>query len=190
MVLIYILQCILFQEIEKVKKQDEVPVIVAESNNTLVTSTNNISFQPTTFLFGDKSSINIFEKNTPNVSIFGSKPIFSNSSLDSTKTDDTKSTSLFGLSSTVTPKSSIFDSFAASGSIESPNTSQTTLFSKTDDIKSKNEGLFNFSPKTDSPFKFGTISKDQKSVFGQNLFGVKDTAAVDGSTPYGMKKLK
>uniref|UniRef100_A0A2H8TIT0 E3 SUMO-protein ligase RanBP2 n=1 Tax=Melanaphis sacchari TaxID=742174 RepID=A0A2H8TIT0_9HEMI len=173
------------KEIERVKEQDTVSVSVSESNITPVTSTNNTSqsFPTTTFLFGDKSSTNIFEKNTPNnVPIFGSKPIFGNFSSDSTKTDDTKSTNLFGLPSTVNT-SSIFGSFSASGSTESSNTTQSSLFSKTDDIKSKTEGLFNFSPKTDSPFKFGTIPKDPKSVFGQSLFGVKDKAVVDENTP-------
>ncbi|XP_022179674.1 E3 SUMO-protein ligase RanBP2 isoform X2 [Myzus persicae] len=171
-------------EIERVKEQDEVPVSVSESNITPVTLTNNISqsFHTTSFLFGDKSSTNIFEKNTPVAPVFGSKPVFGSFSSDSTKTDDTKSTSLFGLSSNVNP-SSIFSSFCASGSTESPNTSQSSLFSKTDDIKSKTEGLFNFSPKTDSPFKFGTISKDPKSVFGQGVFGVKDKITVDESAP-------
>lgn len=170
------------KEIEKVKEQDEVPVSVSESNITSTTSTNNIpqSFHTTSFLFGDKSSTNIFEKHTPTAPIFGAKPIFGSFSSDSTKTDDTKSTSLFGLPSNVNP-SSIFGSFCASGSTESPNTTQNSLFSKTDDIKSKTEGLFNFSPKTDSPFKFGTISKDPKSVFGQGLFGLKDKITVDES---------
>jgi hypothetical protein len=143
------------------------------------------SFPTTSFLFGDKSTTNIFDKNTSNAPIFGSKPIFGSFSSDSTKTDDTKSTSLFGLPSTMNT-SSIFGSFSASGSTESPNTTQSSLFSKTDDIKSKKEGLFNFSPKTDSPFKFGTIPKDPKSVFGQSLFGVKDKAAVDESAPKGI----
>lgn len=165
------------------------PVSVFESNITPITSTNNIpqSFHTTSFLFGDKSSTNIFEKHTPIAPIFGSKPIFGSFSSDSTKTDDTKSTNLFGLSSNVNP-SSIFGSFCASGSTESPNTTQNSLFSKTDDIKSKTEGLFNFSPKTDSPFKFGTISKDPKSVFGQGLFSLKDKTTVDESALKGINK--
>lgn len=164
------------------KEQEILPVSVSESNITPVITTNNTSqsFPTTSFLFGDKSSTNIFEKNTSNAPIFGSKPIFGNFSLDSTKTDDTKSTNLFGLPSTV-KTSSIF------GSTESPNSTQTSLFSKTDDTKSKTEGLFNFSPKTDSPFKFGTIPKDPKSVFGQSLFGVKDKPAVDENAPKGIK---
>lgn len=126
----------------------------------------------------------MFEKSTANAPLFGSKPIFGNISSDSTKTDDTKSTSLFGPSNP-----SIFGAFSAASSIsatgttESQNTTpQNSLFSKTDDNKSKTEGLFSFSPKTDSPFKFGGLSKDPKSVFGQNLFGVKNTSANENSS--------
>jgi len=50
------------------------------------------------------------------------------------------------------------------------------------------ESLFNFSPKTDSPFKFGTISKDPKSVFAHSLFSLKDKAAVDENSTKGMNK--
>lgn len=177
-----------FQEIEKVKELDG-SVSVSESIDSSVTSTNNLTpaFNSTSFLFGDKCSTNVFEKALPNVPLFGSKLIFGNVSADSTKTDDNKSSSLFGQKST--PTASIFNSFSATapfptlGSTESPNTS--SLFSKTDDNKSKTEGLFNFSPKTDSPFKFGgLVSKDPKSVFGQGIFNMKDKP-VEESFPKG-----
>lgn len=156
---------------------------ISASNDSLVPPTNHVSqsFNPSSFLFGDKSSASIFEKPPSNTPIFGAKPIFGNFSTDSIKTDDTKSTGLFGLSSTATPNASIFGTFSTSGSTESQNTSQNSLFSKTDDTKSKNENLFSFSPKTDSPFKFGIESKDPKSVFGQHLFGMKDKPVVENA---------
>lgn len=164
------------------KEQDVTPTVVSESNEYLNSSLNTSSqlFNPKSFLFGGKSSNSSFEKATPNVALSGSKTIFGNVSTDSTKTDDIKSTSLFNLSSTTTPNSSIFGTFSTAGSFsttgatETQNTTQGSLFSKTDDIKSKTDSLFNFSPKPDSLFKFGVASKDPKSIFGQNLFGNKD----------------
>lgn len=161
---------------------------ISASNDSLVPPTNHVSQSfNSSFLFGNKSSSTIFEKSTSNTTpLFGTKPIFGSFSTDSIKTDDTKSTSLFGFSSTTTPNSSIFGTFSASGSTESQNTNQSSLFSKTDDTKSKNDSLFSFSPKTDSPFKFGTVGpKDPKSVFGQNLFGIKDKPVVENGT-YGI----
>lgn len=180
-------KCILFQEIERVKEeQDEkIPVSVLEPKNSLATSTNIFSqfVNPTSFLFGDKSSI--FDKPTPNLPNFGSV------SIDSVKTDDTKSTNLFSLSSAAaSPK--VFGAFSTTpslfstlGSTESPqNTAQRSLFSKTDDNKSRTE-TFTFSPKTDSPFKFGVVNnKDPKSVFGQNLFS-GNKSIDDSITPQG-----
>lgn len=182
----------MFQEIEKVKEQDNTNTVsVLESSNSLVTTTNNVSqsFNPTSFLFGDKSSASIFEKTTPCAPLFGSNPIFGNVPTDFSKTDDTKSTKLFGgLSTTVPSSQSVFGTFSAArpfsttGSTELQNTiPQTSLFSKTDDVKSKTEGLFNFSPKPDSPFKFGSLSKDPKSVFGQSLLSNKDKSLNEGS---------
>lgn len=182
------MNCILFQEIERVKEEhdEKIPVSVLESNDSLPTSTNIFSqfVNPTSFLFGDKST-SIFEKSTSNPPNFGS--VF----VDSTKTDDTKSTNLFSLSSAVTsPK--MFGAFSNTGlfstlgSTESPlNTAQSSLFSKTDDNKCRTETLFSFSPKTDSPFKFGVMnSKDPKSVFGQNLFS--GNKSIDNAvTPQG-----
>lgn len=150
---------------------------ISASNDSLVTPTNYISqsFNPSSFLFGNKSSSSIFDKSTSNTPLFGAKPVFGNISADSVKTDDTKSTNLFNFSSTAAPNSSIF------GSSESQNTTQSLLISKTDDTKSKNENLFSFSPKTDSPFKFGVLSKDPKSVFGQHLFDTKDKPVIENA---------
>lgn len=167
-----------FKEIERVKEQDVTPTVVSESNDSLNPLLNTSQpYNPKAFLFGGKSSNSTFENTTPNVALSGSKPIFGNISVDSTKTDDIKSTSLFNLP---TPNSSIFGTFSSTGSFstkgvtETQNTTQSPLFSKTDDTKSKVDGSFNFSPKTDSLFKFGVVSKDPKSIFGQNLFGSND----------------
>lgn len=170
---------ILFKEIEKAKEeQDEIPVSVLESNDSSVTSTNAFSqfANPTSFLFGEKS--------TPNPPLFGSKAIFGNLSIDSSKTDDTKSTN-FGLPSAVTSTSphvfgtfSTTGSFSTSGSTDSSQNNAQSLFSKTDDNKCRTETLFSFSPKTDSPFKFGVMTnKDPKSVLGQNLFSSNNKSA-------------
>lgn len=180
----------MFQEIEKVKEQDNTNTVnVSESSDSLKT-TNSVSqsFNPSSFLFGDKSSINMFEKTTPCAPLFGSKPIFGNLPTDFSKTDDTKSTKLFsGLSTAVPSSQSVFGTFSAArpfsttGTTELQNAiSQTSLFSKTDDVKSKTEGLFNFSPKPDSPFKFGSLSKDPKSVFGQSPIN-NDKSLIEGS---------
>lgn len=170
------------------KELDETSISVSESNDSLVTTTNNSSqsFNPSkSFLFGDKSSTSIFEKTTTNAPLFGSKPLFEIFSTDSTKTDDTKSTNLFNISPSTTCLSIFGTSSAAGlfpsvGSTEIQNTNLSSSFSKTDDIKSKTESLFNFSSKTDSPFKFGVMTKDTKLVFGQNLFSVKDKSVDEG----------
>lgn len=187
----------MFQEIEIAKEeQDEFPISVVESNDSLVTPSNMFSqfVNPTSFLFGDKSPTT-FEKSTPNNPLFGSKAIFGSLSVDSTKTDDTKSTNLFGLSSAVTSSPPVFSTFSTTagsfstlGSTESPqNIGQNSLFSKTDDNKCRTETLFSFSPKTDSPFKFGTTtSKDPKLVFGQNLFS--GNKSIDIKSPQGINK--
>ncbi|XP_025408768.1 E3 SUMO-protein ligase RanBP2-like isoform X2 [Sipha flava] len=164
------------KEIERVKEK-KIPVNISASNHSLVTPNNHVSqsFNPSSFLFGDKSSTSIFEKSTSNTPLFGAKPVFGNISTDSIKTDDTKSTGLFSFSSTAAPNSSIFSLS------ESQNTTQSSLISKTDDTKSKSESLFSFSPKTDSPFKFGVVSKDPTSVFGQRLFGIKDKPVIENA---------
>lgn len=151
----------------------------------MITSTSSQSFPTTSFLFGDKSSTSIFDKPN-NVPLFGG-----GISVDSTKTDDIKSTSLFGgSSSNPTSSSSIFSTFSsptesfATLAPTEPLTPKNTLFSKTDDNKSTKESLFSFSPKTDSPFKFGVTSKDPTSVFGQNLFSHKNKPANEGIYTY------
>lgn len=146
------------------------------------TATNNLSqfINPTSFLFGNKSSSNPFDKTVPNALHFGSKPFFGSFSTDSTKTDDAKSTNIFGVPSTVTSTQPIFGSLSATGSKESQYTAQSSLFSKTDDNKSNTESLFNFNAKTDGPFKFDTMSKDTKSVFGLNLFGANKEKPAEG----------
>lgn len=149
------------------------------------------SFNSTSFLFGDKSvTTSIFEKTTPNAPLFGSKPIFGNISIDSTKSEDTKSTGLFGVSTSFkssTPSLGAFSTANLSATTELPESQNTippsSLFSKTDDNKSKSEGLFNFGSKTDSPFKFGGFYNDStKTIFGQNPFGSKDISVNEDSS--------
>ncbi|XP_025423662.1 E3 SUMO-protein ligase RanBP2-like isoform X3 [Sipha flava] len=165
------------KENERVKEKEKIPVNISASNNLLVTPTNHVSqfFNPSSFLFGDKSSTSLFEKSTSNTPLFGTKPFFGSISADSIKTSDTKSTSFFNFSSTKAPNSSIF------GSSESQNTTQNSLISKTDDNKFKNDSLFSFHPKTDGLFKFGFVSKDPKLEFGQHLFGIKDKPIVENA---------
>jgi len=169
----------IFQTVEKVIEKDETYVNKPKSKNVI-----SQSFNPSSFLFGDKSSGNLFEK-TPNA------PIFGNFTTDSIKTDDTKSTSLFSQSSSTISFSPTLGKFSAGslftslGSTESQTATQSSLFSKTDDTKSKIESTFSFSPKSNSPFKFGIMSKEPTSAFGQSLFGIKDKS-VNGDSPKGI----
>lgn len=150
------------------------------------------TFNSASFLFGDKSvTTSIFEKTTPNAPLFGSKAIFGNISIDSNKTDDnTKSTGLFGVSTSFkssTPSLGAFSTTSLSATTKLPESQNTTppssLFSKTDDIKSKSEGLFNFGSKTDGPFKFGGFyNNSTKTIFGQNPFCSKDISVNEGSS--------
>lgn len=181
----------MFQEIEKVKEQGNTTVSVLEPSDSLVTAKNaSESFNPSSFLFGNKSSVSsIYEKTTPNAPLFGSKPVFGNLPVDFSKTNDTKSTKLFGNFSTVPSSQAVFGTFSAAsplstnGSTELQNAiPQTSLFSKTDDVKSKSEGLFNFSLKSDSPFKFGGSSQDSKAIFGQSLLNSKDKSVNEDGT--------
>lgn len=172
------------------KESDTTASVPKLNDSEIPINTSSQNFNPKSFLFNFKSPTSTSSNTTPSGIFSSPKPTSDSSSIDSTKTDDIKSTS-FNICSTTTPNSGtygLFSSpkpFSTTGTTETQNAALNSLFLKTDDNKSKTNSLFNFSPKTDSPFKFGVVSKDPKSIFGQNLLSNKDNS-VDTSISKGI----